>query len=46
LRQLSLEQVLKALALTSPVEFTIDEKTVTLRENQLTKSKYRSLQVP
>jgi ferric-dicitrate binding protein FerR (iron transport regulator) len=46
LRQLSLEQVLKALALTSPVEFTIDEKTVTLRENQSTKSKYRSLQVP
>lgn len=46
LRQLSLEQVLKALALTSPVEFTIDEKTVTLRENQSTKSKYRSLQAP
>lgn len=46
LRQLSLEQVLKALALTSPVEFTIDEKNVTLRENQATKSKYRSLQTP
>lgn len=46
LRQLSLEQVLKALALTSPVEFTIDEKNVTLRENQSTKSKYRSLQAP
>ena len=46
LRQLSLEQVFKALALTSPVEFTIDEKTVTLRENQSTKSKYRSLQAP
>jgi transmembrane sensor len=46
LRQLSLEQVLKALSLTSPVEFTIDEKNVTLRENQSTKSKYRSLQAP
>lgn len=46
LRQLSLEQVLKALSLTSPVEFTIVEKTVTLRENQSTKSKYRSLQTP
>jgi transmembrane sensor len=46
LRQLSLEQVLKALALTSPVEFTIDEKSVTLRENQSAKSKYRSLQTP
>ena len=46
LRQLSLEQVLKALALTSPVEFTIDEKNVILRENQSTKSKYRSLQAP
>ena len=46
LRQLSLEQVLKALALTSPVEFTIHEKIVTLRENQSTKSKYRSLQTP
>jgi ferric-dicitrate binding protein FerR (iron transport regulator) len=46
LRQLSLEQVLKALSLTSPVEFAIDEKNVTLRENQSTKSKYRSLQTP
>jgi ferric-dicitrate binding protein FerR (iron transport regulator) len=46
LRQLSLEQVLKALSLTSPIEFTIAEKTVTLRENQSTKSKYNSLQVP
>lgn len=46
LRQLSLEQVLKALALTSPIEFTIDEKKVTLRENKTTKSKYRSLQTP
>ena len=46
LRQLSLEQVLKALSLTSPIEFTIAEKAVTLRENQSTKSKYRSLQIP
>lgn len=46
LRQLSLEQVLKALSLTSPVEFTIDEKTVILRENKSAKSKYRSLQAP
>lgn len=46
LRQLSLEQVMKALALTSPIQFTIDEKKVTLRENKTTKSKYRSLQTP
>lgn len=46
IRQLSLEQVLKALSLTSPVQFTIDEKTVTLSENKQMKSKYRSLQMP
>lgn len=46
IRQLSLEQVLKALSLTSPVQFSIDEKTVTLSENKQMKSKYRSLQMP
>lgn len=46
IRQLSLEQVLKALALTSPVEFTIEEKTVILRENKKTKHKYQSIQAP
>jgi transmembrane sensor len=44
IRQLSLEQVLKALALTSPIEFTIEEKTVTLRENKRAKQKYQSIQ--
>jgi ferric-dicitrate binding protein FerR (iron transport regulator) len=46
LRQLSLEQVLKALSLTSPIEFTVNEKTVVLHENKSAKSKYRSLQTP
>jgi transmembrane sensor len=46
IRQLSLEQVLKALALTSPVEFTIEEKTVILRENKKAKEKYQSIQAP
>jgi ferric-dicitrate binding protein FerR (iron transport regulator) len=46
IRQLSLEQVLKALALTSPVEFTIEEKVVVLRENKKTKEKYQSVQTP
>lgn len=46
IRQLSLEQVLKALALTSPIEFDIREKDVTIRENKATKSKYRNLQSP
>jgi ferric-dicitrate binding protein FerR (iron transport regulator) len=46
IRQLSLEQVLKALALTSPVEFNIKEKAVTLRENKKTKQKYQSIQAP
>ncbi|MBT1703795.1 FecR family protein [Chryseosolibacter indicus] len=42
IQQLSLEQVLSALALTSPVKFTIHEKNVILSENELTKSKYQS----
>ena len=46
IRQLSLEQVLKALALTSPLEFTIEEKVVVLRENKKTKQKYQSVQAP
>jgi ferric-dicitrate binding protein FerR (iron transport regulator) len=43
IRQFSLEQVLKALSLTSPVEFTIQEKSVVLRENKNTRQKYESL---
>jgi transmembrane sensor len=46
IRQLSLEQVLKALALTSPIAFAIEEKKVTLREDKTMKSKYQSLQTP
>jgi transmembrane sensor len=46
IRQLSLEQVLKALSLTSPIEFTIEEKTVILRENKKAKQKYQSIQAP
>jgi transmembrane sensor len=41
IQQFSLEQVLKALELTSPVRFTIHEKTVTLSENEFTRSKYQ-----
>jgi transmembrane sensor len=44
IRQFSLEQVLKALSLTSPVDFTIQEKSVVLRENKTDKSKYKSVQ--
>ncbi|MDJ1501176.1 FecR family protein [Xanthocytophaga agilis] len=44
IKQLSLEQVLKAMALTSPINFVIQEKTVTLKENTSTRSKYRSLE--
>lgn len=46
IQQFSLEQVLKALALTSPVEFTINERHVVLSENKSMSSKYRSLQTP
>lgn len=41
IQQFSLEQVLNALSLTSPIEFVIHEKTVTLRENRSARSKYR-----
>lgn len=41
IQQLSLEQVLKALSLTSPVRFVIDGRNVTLSENPSTKSKYQ-----
>jgi ferric-dicitrate binding protein FerR (iron transport regulator) len=46
IQQLSLEQVLHALSLTSPVDFSIDEKNVILRINESTKSKYKALQKP
>jgi transmembrane sensor len=42
IQQLSLEQVLTALALTSPVKFTIKGKEVVFSENELTKSKYET----
>jgi ferric-dicitrate binding protein FerR (iron transport regulator) len=42
IQQFSLEQVLNALALTSPIKFVVDEKRVTLSENEQTKSKYQS----
>jgi ferric-dicitrate binding protein FerR (iron transport regulator) len=42
IKQLSLEQVLKALSLTSPVEFVVSEKTVILSEDKAEKSKYKS----
>ena len=45
IQQFSLEQVLKALSLTSPIDFVIHEKSVTLRENKTAKSKYE-LQAP
>ncbi|RAW00523.1 FecR family protein [Pseudochryseolinea flava] len=41
IQQLSLEQVLNALALTSPVMFNVNEKEVTLRLNKSTQSKYQ-----
>lgn len=44
IRQLSLEQVLKALSLTAPVDFSIREKHVVLRENTVTSPTYKSLQ--
>ncbi|UII35023.1 DUF4974 domain-containing protein [Fulvivirga ulvae] len=44
IRQLSLEQVLKALALTSPIEFDIKEKQVTVKINERTRSKYNTLE--
>lgn len=46
IQQFSLEQVLKALALTSPIEFTINERKVILHENESMRSKYKSLQTP
>lgn len=46
IKQLSLEQVLKALALTSPIEFKIKEKQVTVKVNERTRSKYNTLENP
>jgi transmembrane sensor len=43
IQQLSLEQVLKALELTSPVAFSIQENTVTLRINQAARQKYKAI---
>lgn len=41
LKDQTLEQVLQAMKLTSPIDYTLQEKTVTLRINQATKHKYR-----
>ena len=38
----SLEQVLRFLQLTAPIDFTIDGKTVVLKENKYLKEKYRN----
>lgn len=46
IKQLSLEQVLKALALTSPIEFEIKEKQVIVKVNERTRSKYNTLENP
>ena len=46
IQEFSLEQVLNALALTSPLKFSVHEKNVTLSINELTRSKYHSLQTP
>ncbi|MGD2035718.1 MAG: FecR family protein, partial [Bacteroidales bacterium] len=42
LRDFPLEQVLKALELTSPINYTIDEKTVTLSHNENFKPRIRN----
>ncbi len=40
LRELTLEQVLHAMQLTSPIDYIIEDKTVRISENPLTKHKY------
>jgi ferric-dicitrate binding protein FerR (iron transport regulator) len=41
LKDQTLEQVLQAMKLTSPIEYQLEDKTVTIHINQLTKSKYK-----
>ncbi len=40
LRELTLEQVLQAMKLTSPIDYSIEDQVVTIRENPLTRYKY------
>lgn len=40
LRELTLEQVMRAMSLTSPIDFSIEDKTVYLTVNPETRSKY------
>ncbi len=40
LRELTLEQVLQAMKLTSPIDYTIDDQVVTISENPLTRDQY------
>ena len=40
LKELTLEQVLHAMKLTSPIDYSIEDQTVVIRENPLTRSKY------
>lgn len=42
LRDQTLEQVLNAMKLTSPIDYTLDDKTVVIRVNPRTKSQYFS----
>jgi transmembrane sensor len=41
LKDQTLEQVLRAMSLTSPIDYSLQDKTVTLRINQSTKSRYK-----
>lgn len=43
LRELSLEQLMNALKMTSPITFTIKEKTVFIKENKEVKGKYKTI---
>jgi len=43
LRELSLEQLMNALKMTSPITFTIKEKTVFIKENKEVKGKYQTI---
>ena len=46
IRELTLEQVMEAMKLTSPIDYMIRDKTVFITENPLTKAKYRRLTQP
>ncbi len=42
LKDHTLEQVLRAIKMTSPIDYQLEEKTVTIRENPLTITKYKN----